>query len=81
MSDIDNGNSASSAIYVLAASIFSLFVAFIKHHYGLRLRSACCTKECDLEMSVPKSPQNNKHELLKTTNDLTDGESEAKSTL
>lgn len=64
--DASTSSSTSSAIYVLAASVFSLFVAFLKHHYGIRLRSACCTKECDIEMSGSESKggENNKHEQL-----------------
>ena len=40
----------STALYVLSASIFSLFIAFLKHHYGLRLKSTCCSKECSFDV-------------------------------
>lgn len=41
---------SSTALYVLSASIFSLFIAFLKHHYGLRFKSTCCSKECSFDV-------------------------------
>jgi len=41
---------SSTALYVLSASIFSLFIAFLNHHYGLRLKSTCCSRECSFDV-------------------------------
>lgn len=45
-----DSNNNSQALYILAASIFSVFLAIMKHHYGLKMESACCSKKCSLDV-------------------------------